>query len=100
MDVEYFNENIKPLLKGYSFRYSSFSNGDFGDLERIEVKGFNKAGGVEFWSMGWMGVDVYDCSLDDQVLNVLLSPEEKELAEEVFARLLEVLEVKSYITKR
>jgi hypothetical protein len=95
MNIEYFNENIKPLLKGYCFRYSSFSNGDFGDLERIEIEGFNKVGGVEFWSMGWMGVDVYDCSLDDQVLNVLLSPEEKELAEGVFARLLEVLEVKS-----
>ncbi|MHC8373286.1 hypothetical protein ACYZT2_21630 [Pseudomonas sp. MDT1-85] len=45
MNVEYFNENVKPLLKGYCFRYSSFANGDFGDLERIEFEGFNKVGG-------------------------------------------------------
>lgn len=94
MNADYFNEKIKPLLKGYSFTYSSFSNGDFGDLERIEIEGFNKVGGVEFWSQGWMSVDVYDCSLDDQVLNILLSPGEIELVEGVFVRLLDVLEVK------
>lgn len=95
MNIDYFNEHIKPLLKNYSFKNSSFSNGDFGDLERIEFEGRGKVGAVEFWSMGWMGVDVYDCILDDQVLNVLLSSEEKELAEGVFVRLLEVLEVKA-----
>ncbi|WP_448093794.1 hypothetical protein [Pseudomonas lini] len=65
MNVDYFNWYIKPLLKDCSFKYSSFSNGDFGDLERVEIDGRGKVGAVEFWSMGWMGVDVYDCILDD-----------------------------------
>ena len=90
MDVNDFNQNIKPLLKKYSFEYSSFANGDFGNLERIEIEGCNKVGTVEFWSQGWIGVDVYDCSLDDQVINVLLSPEEKDLTEQLFIRLLDI----------
>ena len=54
MNVAYFNKHIKLLLKEYSFKCSLFSNGDFGDLERIEFEGCGKVGGMEFWSMGWM----------------------------------------------
>lgn len=91
MNMNDFNENIRPLLKKYSFEYSSFANGDFGNLERIEIKGCNKVGTVEFWSDGWIDLDVYDCSLDDQVINILLSPKEKDLAEQLFSRLLDAL---------
>lgn len=91
MDSSWFNEGVKPLLKGYSLEYSSFSNGDFGDLERIELEGFNKLGTVEFWSKGWVGMDIYDCVLDDQVMNVLLSPEEKESIPQAFERFIKIL---------
>jgi len=91
MSLEYFNNSVRPRLDGYNFTYSSFSNGEFGDLERIEIEGCNKLGTVEFWSKGWLGIDVYDCSLDDQVMNVLLSPEENKMVEGLFVRLLEIL---------
>ncbi|WP_439213325.1 hypothetical protein [Duffyella gerundensis] len=77
MDVSLFNEKAKPLFKDFTAKYSCFANGDFGDLERIEFEGFNKLGTVEFWSEGWVGIDIYDCRLDDQIMNILLSPEEK-----------------------
>lgn len=88
MDVLKFDQEFKPLLKCYTLVYSSFPNGDFGDLERVELEGFNKLATVEFWSRGWIGVDVYDVVLDQQVMSVLLSPEEMSLAPEVFERLL------------
>lgn len=91
MDVSWFNESVKPFLKGYSLEYSSFPNGDFGDLERVELEGFNKLATVEFWSKGWVGVDIYDCALDDQVMNVLLSPEEKESIPQAFELLVKIL---------
>lgn len=91
MDSSWFNEGIKPLLNGYSLEYSSFPNGDFGDLERIELEGFNKLGTVEFWSKGWVGIDIYDCALDDQIMNVLLSPEEKESIPQAFERFVKIL---------
>jgi hypothetical protein len=88
MDILKFDQEFKPLLKGCALEYSSFPNGDFGDLERVELEGFNKLATVEFWSRGWIGVDVYDVVLDQQVMCVLLSPEEMSLAPEVFERLL------------
>lgn len=30
---------LGPFLKGYTLEYSEFANGDFGDLERIEIEG-------------------------------------------------------------
>ncbi|MBX8509872.1 hypothetical protein K5D34_09330 [Pseudomonas cichorii] len=91
MDSSWFNESVKPLLKGFSLEYSSFADGEFGDLERIELEGFNKLGTVEFWSKGWVGVDIYDCALDDQVMNVLLSPEEEGAVSQVFERFVKIL---------
>ncbi|MEE1926465.1 hypothetical protein V0R50_31085 [Pseudomonas sp. 148P] len=91
MDSSWFNEGIKPSLKGCSLEYSSFPNGDFGDLERIELEGFSKLGTVEFWSKGWIGIDIYDCALECQVMNVLLSPEEKDSVHQAFERFIEIL---------
>ncbi|RON53983.1 hypothetical protein [Pseudomonas frederiksbergensis] len=94
MNIKYFDESIKPLMKGYSFKYAAFLEGDFGDLERVEFEGDNKVGGVEFWSKGWVGADVYDCVLDEQIFNVLLSPEESGLAEGMLFKMLESLGLK------
>lgn len=91
MNSSWFDESIRPFLKGYSLEYSSFPDGDFGDLERVELEGFNKLGTVEFWSKGWIGIDIYDCALDGQVMNVLLSPEEKESVPQAFERFIEIL---------
>ena len=91
MDSSWFNIGVKPFLKGYFLEYSSFPDGDFGDLERIELEGFNKLGTVEFWSKGWIGIDIYDCTIEGQVMNVLLSPEEKESVPQAFERFIEIL---------
>lgn len=88
MDIFQFNEEVKPLLQGYSVEYSSFPNGDFGDLERVELEGFNKLATVEFWSKGWISIDVYDCACDEQIMNVLLSPEEKNSVPQRFGELI------------
>ncbi|MFB1118923.1 hypothetical protein RF240_22415 [Dickeya dadantii] len=79
MDISFFKKEIEPILVGYRFQYSSFPDGDFGDLERAEFEGHNKVGTVDFWSKGWVGIDIYDLIVDDQLLNVLLGPEEEQL---------------------
>ncbi|WP_434569828.1 hypothetical protein [Pseudomonas sp. Z3-8] len=91
VDGSWFDEFIKPRLGGYSFECSIFVNGDFGDLERIELEGLDKLGAVEFWSKGWVGLDVYDCACDGQIMNVLLSPEEKDSVLQEFERFIGVL---------
>lgn len=34
-----FDEAVRAFLKGYALEYSEFANGDFGDLEGIEIEG-------------------------------------------------------------
>lgn len=94
MSVKYFDESIRPFMKGYAFKYAAFLEGDFGDLERVEFEGDNKIGGVEFWSRGWGGADVYDCVLNEQVFNILLSPEETDLTEGMLLKMLKSLGIK------
>lgn len=91
MDAIQFNKEVTPLLKGYSLEYSTFASGEFGSLERIELEGFNKMATVEFWSEGWVGIDIYDCACDEQVMNILLSPAEKNLVPKAFEKLLDTL---------
>lgn len=76
MNIDYFKKEIIPNLPGYNFQYSSFKKGDFGDLERVEFEGYNKIGTIDLWSHGWVGIDIYDCNLDEQIINVLLEPDE------------------------
>ncbi len=68
-----------------------FSGGDFGDLERVEFEGRGKVGTIDFWSQGWIGVDVFDCNSDEQILNKMLSPDERESTVKTFEILMELL---------
>lgn len=86
-----FNEQIKPKLTEYTFEYSSFTNGEFGDLERVELGGREKVGTIDFWSKGWISIDIYDCAIEEQILNSLSSPDEHELIERNFRTLVDLL---------
>ncbi|MEQ4511689.1 MAG: hypothetical protein ABN480_13945 [Dickeya sp.] len=90
-NIDYFKKNIAPKMKGYTFKYSYYTNGDFGDLERVEFEGKNRIGGMDFWSKGWLDVDIYDMAVDDQIMNVLLSPEEIELQKKAVCEFMRVL---------
>jgi len=93
MDINFFKAEIAPHLAGYELQYSSFSNGDFGDLERVEFEKGDKLGTVDVWSKGWMSIDVYDTALDAQLINLLLSPDELEQQKKAIETLLRILEV-------
>lgn len=84
MNIQYFIKNIEPLLIEYNLKYSSYSNGDFGDLERVIIDGKNKLAGIDFWSEGWLDIDIYDLSIDKQIMSIMLDPTEiKQQIEEL-----------------
>ena len=91
MSIDWFNENVRPLLIGCKFERSSFPAGDFGALERVEVEGGDKLATVDIWSEGWVGFDIYDCVLDDQIMNVLVSPDEKGSIHEILGRFVKLM---------
>lgn len=79
VDMDFFREKIVPMLNGYTFKYSFFPNGDFGDLERVEFEGAHEIGAVEFWSRGFIGIDLYDLNSDEQLICKLLGPDENKI---------------------
>jgi hypothetical protein len=91
MDINFFKAEIYPHLSGYKFQYSSFGNGDFGTLERIEFEKGNKLGTVDMWSKGWLSIDVYDSALDTQLINLLISPDELDQQKEAIKNLIRTL---------
>ena len=71
-------KKLAPMLENYKLTYSSYSNGDFGSLKRVSIEGENKIACIDFWSKGWLALDIYDLILDDQIMNILLNPFEIE----------------------
>ncbi|MDF7660671.1 hypothetical protein PUG81_17045 [Erwiniaceae bacterium L1_54_6] len=91
MNMDFFRNELAPLLSRYEIKYSNFSNGALGDLERVEFEGEGKVGTIDFWSSDWLGIDVFDLNLNDQTINVLLNPEEEVKKKETMEMLKMIL---------
>lgn len=91
MDMSYFKKYVAPQLNSYKVTYSSYPNGDFGNLERAVIEGGNKIAGIDIWSKGWLDIDVYDLILDEQVMNLLLDPTEIQQQQNAIEKLLRIL---------
>lgn len=92
MNISFFKKKVEPFLKGYKCKYISFPGyGDFGKLKRVEFEGYNKAGNVDFWSTGWLDIDVVDYYLDQHIVNLLYGPDEIDLQKRALENLLKVL---------
>ncbi len=93
-DIEWFKKVIEPTLKGYKIQYRFYEEGDFGSLNQVIFNSPIKGGGIDFWELGWLGIDIYDYENDEQLLNILLEPYQNEEKEKAFKRLqVELLEL-------
>lgn len=91
MDVSHFKNNFSHKLINYKLTYSSYPDGDFGYLERVVIEGPDKVAGIDFWSRGWLDIDVYDLVLDQQVMNVLIEPAETQKKEQELIKFMRIL---------
>lgn len=90
--LAYFKELIEPRLPdACKLAWTEYLDGDFGDLNRLEITSSTKMGAVDFWSRDWLAIDVVDLSIGEQVLNVLYSPDQMHEIPAGFASLLEIL---------
>jgi hypothetical protein len=90
MDINWFKENIRIQDK-YQIEYSFFTNGDFGDLIRVEFENVNKGGNVDFWSSGWLDIHMVSYDTGLELLNVLLEPNQEKEKEKAFNELKQLL---------
>ena len=86
--LDYFDRHVKPRLAGCSFEYAQFTDGQFGDLDRIEILSDAMVAGVDIWTLGWLGIDVFDIRADEPVMTLLWSPDETIDLPACFSRLI------------
>ncbi|WP_072166393.1 hypothetical protein [Erwinia sp. Leaf53] len=91
MNISHFKSDIAPKLGSYILTYSSYPNGDFGSLERVEFSGNNLIGTLDFWSQGWLDINVYDCQQDEGLINRYYKPENIVEQEEALRSLCKIL---------
>lgn len=89
--MKWFKETVSPMLSEYDIVYHLPEKGDFGDLERVELEGNEKGVTIDFWSSGWLNLHAVDYKTEDELLNVLLEPEQHLEKELFFNKLLQLL---------
>ncbi len=90
-DIEWFKQVIAPTIKGYEIKYRFYENGDFGPLNQVILDSPKKSGGIDFWGLGWLGVDLFDYERDEQLINILLTPNQKQEQDDALKHLQELL---------
>jgi hypothetical protein len=90
-DINWFKEVIAPRLEGYEIEYRYYEEGDLGSLTQAIFNSSEKGGGVDFWGLGWLGVDIYDYKNDKQLLNILLKPDQVSEKSLIFEELTKYL---------
>ena len=90
-DVNQFKNEFEPYLRGYDVEHRFFEEGDFGSLNQIEFNSQKKGGEVEFWSRGVLYVHFVNYENGDELINILLMPEQDGEKEIIFQRLKELL---------
>ena len=90
-DIIWFKDKIETKMNGYEIHYRFFSQGGFGSLNQVEFNSERIGGGIDFWSEGWIGIHLVEYSTGNELLNILLNPEQDVEKEESFNKLLQVI---------
>lgn len=77
-NIEWFKSELAPQLKGYELEYKFFGEGDFGSLNQVEFNSSKIGGNIDFWGLGWLGVFVWDYQKEEELINVLIKPDDDE----------------------
>nr|WP_157247369.1 hypothetical protein [Pedobacter panaciterrae] len=50
-NIDWFKEEIAPVLLGYEITYSYFEDGDFDSLNQVEFNSPKLGGNIDFWEL-------------------------------------------------
>ena len=90
-DVNWFKSEFEPYLKRYDVEYRFFEKGDLGDLYQVEFNSKEMGGEIDFWSSGWLNVHCVNYINGEELLNILLKPEQSKEKDEILNKLKELL---------
>ncbi len=90
-DIEWFRQEIAPILRGYEITYTYFEEGDFGSLNKVEFNSTKLGGSIDFWGLNWLGILLWNYKEERELINVLLEPDEESGKEKALNDLLTFL---------
>lgn len=78
--LNFFERNIKPEIQKYtSINYSTFKDGDFGNLTRISFEAKNILVDLDFWSNNVLDITIFDKeNPDDAFIELIFLDKTKE----------------------
>ena len=90
-DLNWFKTEIEPKLTQYEITHRFYAEGDFGSLNQVEFNSDKIGGNVDFWGLGWLGIFVWNYEKEEQLLNILLEPNQESDIEKAFEELENLL---------
>lgn len=90
-NIDWFKKVIAPHLTGYEISYRFYEEGDFGSLNQVIFNSPTKGGGIDFWGLGWIGIDLVDYETEEQLMNILLDASQQIEQSDALERLQELL---------
>ncbi|WP_283127666.1 hypothetical protein [Bacteroides clarus] len=76
-DIDFFKEELAPLLESFNLEYRTYAGGDLGNLEQVVFDTLKLGGNFDFWENGWLGVFVYDYVTDSIMFNNMFDAKEQ-----------------------
>jgi hypothetical protein len=90
-DFEWFKNMFASRFKGFEVEYKFFEKGDFGSLNQVEFNSLKKGGEIDFWSSGRLSIHFVDYEKGEELLNILLMPNQDDEKDIAFQKLRELL---------
>lgn len=87
----WFKNNLESKLLSFELQHKYFEEGDFGTLNQIEFNSLKIGGNIDFWSLGWIGIFIWDYQKEKELFNVLLNPEQTIEIDNAFIQLEKLL---------
>ncbi len=88
-DFNWFKEDFFQYLKDYKVDYRFFEQGDYGHLNQVIFNSSRRGGEIDFWEDGTFSIHMWDFQNDEELLNIILKPNESFRRQYVFERLKE-----------
>lgn len=90
-NMEWFKDVFSQKLENYDLKYKNFDNGDFGSLEQVEFNSTQIGGNIDFWSLGYLGIFIWDYKKEEIILNTLINPDDNDKKEDALEILNSIL---------
>ena len=90
-DIKWFKQELKHLFKQYEIEYRHFPEGDFGELQEVVFENKFKVGAIQFWSMDYLVIQLFDYQNQEMLINIIFEPNQDAQKEKGLQNLVSLI---------